>query len=213
MLRWLARRRAGLKAGLNTFDPSGLDDPVATRTRWGPANLGGSNFRTRRLVSTGSLRLEYRATPSALAFYSLFIFVAVGVGLSLLGRGPSGRPVLVPLGIATALGVLGMAALYVGAAPIVFDKAIGSFSKLWVAPFERQVALGVPTDLKDIHALQLIPEYVTEDETSFYSFELNVVLRDGKRLNIVDHSGLETLREEARELAAFLRKPLWDAVQ
>ena len=130
----------------------------------------------------------------------------------MLGLEPSGCG-LVGFGVGVAMGIIGAAILYVATAPIVFDKDLGTFSKLWVAPFERQVALGVPRDLEDIHALQLISEYVVEDESRFYSFELNVVLRDGERLNIVDHFRLEPLREEARALAAFLGKPLWDAVQ
>ena len=45
------------------------------------------------------------------------------------------------------------------------------------------------------------------------SYELNVVLQDGSRRNVVDHGNLDALRADARELAMFLVVPLWDATE
>ncbi len=61
-----------------------------------------------------------------------------------------------------------------------------------------------------MHALQLISEYVS-GKSSYYSYELNLVLDDGSRINVVDHGNLAAIREDAGKLALFLAKPLWDA--
>ena len=50
----------------------------------------------------------------------------------------------------------------------------------------------------------LRPPYTT-------NYELNLVLEDGKRINVVDHENQDSLREDAGTLAAFLDKPIWDA--
>jgi hypothetical protein len=35
--------------------------------------------------------------------------------------------------------------------------------------------------------------------------------KDGKRVNVIDHGDLEKVRTDARTLAEFLNKPVWDA--
>ena len=50
-------------------------------------------------------------------------------------------------------------------------------------------------------------------KSSYYSYELNLVLSDGTRLNIVDHGDLRRVRRDGATLARFLGVPLWDPVQ
>ena len=62
-----------------------------------------------------------------------------------------------------------------------------------------------------VRALQLLPELVRGDKSSYYSYELNLVLSDGTRRNVVDHGSLAKLREDAAQLSARLNLPIWDA--
>ena len=71
-------------------------------------------------------------------------------------------------------------------------------------------------DLADVYAIQLIKEYVTtygtEHSRSYYSYELNLVLKDGERMNVVDHGDLQRIRADAIRLGGFLGSlPVWDA--
>jgi hypothetical protein len=70
--------------------------------------------------------------------------------------------------------------------------------------------------LSDIHAIQLLQEYVSTSSSSgsssrYYSYELNLVLKDGNRLNVVDHGKLSLIRTDAEQLGQFLNVPVWDA--
>ena len=56
----------------------------------------------------------------------------------------------------------------------------------------------------------MVSEYCS-GETSFYSYELNLVLADGSRVNVVDHGNLPRIRRDAAMLAGFLGVPLGDA--
>ena len=102
----------------------------------------------------------------------------------------------------------------VRAAPIVFDKASGYFWK--GRKFPQDVpdprSLKNVVQIGQIHALQLLAEYVRGSKSSYYSYELNLVLEDGKRLNVVDHGNQTKLREDAKTLSQFLGKPVWDAI-
>ena len=67
------------------------------------------------------------------------------------------------------------------------------------------------TPLEEIHALQLVSELCHTKNRSYYSYELNLVLRDGQRINAVDHGRHERIRTDAQRLSDFLGKPVWDA--
>ena len=67
--------------------------------------------------------------------------------------------------------------------------------------------------LSSIHALQLLSEFVSGSKSSYHSYELNLVLNDGSRINVVDHGNLDRLRSDANTLSRFLDKPIWDATQ
>ncbi|MDP6491172.1 MAG: hypothetical protein QGG69_05335 [Kiritimatiellia bacterium] len=60
---------------------------------------------------------------------------------------------------------------------------------------------------------QLLSEYCRSDKSSYYSYELNLVLQDGSRINVVDHGNKTKLREDAATLSEFLGRPVWDAIQ
>jgi hypothetical protein len=87
-------------------------------------------------------------------------------------------------------------------APIIFDKGIGMFWKGKstvenISPEGNHISY---TSLKEIHSIQLIGEWCYGGKTSYNSYELNLVLNDGKRINVVDHKGMRQLREDAQKL-------------
>ena len=41
--------------------------------------------------------------------------------------------------------------------------------------------------IRDIHALQVILEHIKSDGSSYSSYEINLVLKDGSRVNVMDH--------------------------
>lgn len=222
MFRELARKLKRITVEPVPYDPSALGDEIAMRTGWGPARGGGASFRTHRLVEVAPDRREFRATRGAVAFYLIFLVVGLGtiVGFSLAGVAngfPSGSGSLIarvlPFLVGTVFAGAGGALLYSGAAPIVFDRRRGDYWKGRRAPYEvtNRSELEEWVELDRIHALQIVSEHCRSDDSSYYSYELNIVLDDGSRLNVVDHGNRAELRADAEALAAFLERPLWDA--
>lgn len=204
------------------FDPSEFGDDLAIRISWHPANIGGTNFRSHKLVLTEPHRAEFRPTAGDLSF--CLIFLVVGLGL-ILGFGAaflsgnvafsSGSPLLllIPVAVGLLFALVGGWMLYNSTAPVVFDKRIGSFWKGRGTQVERlQRRDGEPHAAFDhIHALQIISEECGSNKSIYYSYELNLVLADGNRINVVDHGNLEKMREDAGFLSRFLNVPVWDA--
>ena len=67
--------------------------------------------------------------------------------------------------------------------------------------------------LSEIYALQIIKEQVKikRRKSSHYytynSYELNMILKDGRRVNLMDHNKKEHLYNDAKTLAQFLKIP------
>lgn len=185
------------------------DDPVAQSTAWGPLVNGGANFRTRNLVAVDGSRMEFPASLGMRLFAGLFLVVGIGVGV---GGIAGGGWFLLLFGAVFAS--VGGGLLWFATAPVVFDKRQGAFWRGRTAPAEtyHRSSLKHYAPLADIHALQILKEHVRGDKNSYDSFELNLVLTDGRRLNVTDHGDYDTLRRNAEVLRAFLERPLWDTV-
>jgi hypothetical protein len=200
------------------FDPARLGDPLALQTAWTPARRGGANFRTHRLAVVGPNRMEFRATIGAILFYLVFFLMGLGVFAAITVSWFSEAAVsfdlvmLVPLLISLVFIVVGAYLFHTGTAPIVFEKARGVFWKGRKGPDEA-IASRIADNfirLDQVHAIQLIAEYIS-GKNSYYSYELNLVMKDGKRITVVDHGNRTGIRDDAKTLAMFLGKPLWDA--
>lgn len=223
MLKKLLENLKPLTVESTPYDPSVLNDSVAARTQWGPAKSGGASFGTHKVVRVDPQRLEFRPTGGALAFYGIFLGggLVVLVVTPLIGvSGIVDIPDDVPLAIfiASALSglvcaVAGALLLRSGSAPIVFDKRRGAYWRGRVAPHELSNRHGhkETAALDEVRALQVISERCTSKDSSYYSYELNLVLDDATRINVVDHGNIDSLREDAEALGSFLDVPVWDA--
>jgi len=220
MFEKIVQKLQRMSSARSPFDPSSLGDPIALQTEWTAAKRGGANFRTHRLVSVASNRMEFRASLGAKLFYLVFLLaglgIATGFSVAILssGRFSLGPNTIFPIFVGLVFAVVGGCLFRLGTAPVVFDKRNGYFWRGRKSPddvFDKRRLKHV-AKLEEIHALQLISEYVHGNKTSYYSYELNLVLEDARRVNVIDHGNCTRLREDAATLASFLGKPIWDAL-
>ena len=200
------------------FDPSTLGDEIAEKTEWSPLAPGGSNFKTSKLVFDDiGTSARFKASVGALLFS--LVFMAFGVGaliggvFSFLEKGTEPASFILT-GFGTVFTLVGLAMLRFFTTPHVFDKDQGFYWKGRISKDRLAYAaetLKNTVSLKRIHALQIVSEYCSGDKSSYYSYELNLVLDDASRINVVDHGDVKSLRQEAASLAEFLKVPLWDA--
>gem|GEM_PF-959705 len=200
-----------------------IDDPVAKRTRWGPASGGGANFQEHTLVQVAPNRLEFRMALGAGVFYYALITVGVGcLGIALYffmtGARSEGWFFVMVSFLPCLIGGLGS---YFTSRPRVFDLETGWYWKgrkpLDAADIEQRNNC---TSLNNVYALQILRETVRTSSSgtgsdrssgsSFDSYELNLVLYDASRINVVDHGNIDAIRSEASQLGRFLGVPIWD---
>ncbi len=204
------------------FDPAEFNDVLALQTNWDPVCRGGSNFRTRRLVQHDLNRVEFRPTAGAIMFGSIFGILggvsfcfAVMTLFSNTASEMTKPEALIP-------GIVGLVFMAIAiwmirsfTAPIIFDLRNGCFWKGRISPMQ----IANPNELKcfsrleSVHTLQLISEFCSGKDSSYFSYELNLILKSGDRINVFDHGNLKSARSDAKKLAEFLGCPLWDAIQ
>jgi hypothetical protein len=173
-------------------DLGAFSDPAAQTADWTPVVRGGSNFGTHHLVELDADRIAFKKTIG----YVLFGLVFLLVGLGCSGGAAIGGSWLVALfGIPFA--AIGAWILWPRA--LVFDARRRTY-----AAGDTSIAFDT------IQALQLLKERVSGDDSDYDSYELNLVLRDGKRVNVVDHGNLKLLRADAQQVRLMLGCPLWD---
>jgi hypothetical protein len=198
--------------GGSAFDPASLNDEVATMTKWTPAKGGGTNIGTHSLKIMSSGRVEFKMKKTAFLFPAVFMLAGLGagIGMTIGGLKKNDMKMLyfgIPFG--TIFFLAGFFILRSFMTPRVFDLDIGYYWKGRKSPnmYSKKTE---KCQLEDIHAIQVLEEYCRGDKSSYYSYELNLVLKDGSRMNVVDHGKLKLIKEDAQKLAQFLNIPVWD---
>ncbi len=204
-----------------TFDPAVFNDPIAIRTSWSPLKKGGSNFKTHKLVQKDHHKLLFVPTIGAKLFCGIFVLFGLVfllfeffVGFSdpeatfLWSRGMVIVFSLVFVGV-------GVGSYYFKAVPRKFDKWSGLYWRGYKKPinmYDRSTG-GQFARLGEIHAIQIIEEHISNNNGSYASYELNLVLNNGDRLNVIDHGNMRAVKDDAQTLSRFLNKPVWDATE
>jgi len=186
------------------IDPSRFADPVALMTEWEPGTDGAS-FRTHKLVRVNPNKMAFKMTGQLIALFSILPLS----GVFLLFYVFSGNMSLLPLGLGIVFVLFGVYLLLYQTDPIIFDKSIGLFIK------GRKKSDKAPdpdnpkniVDLDSVHALQLLSKYVS-GKKPYYSHELNLVLKNGKRMRVISHADKEKFMADVRLLSEFLGKPV-----
>lgn len=188
-------------------------ESIKSKISKSPLKPGGTNFKTHVLTQPSSSKYVYKPSTGVAIF--CFIFLAVGLGVLFFsiypqqGNNASSKLFLSLFGLvfASAGGFM----FYNFYKPIVFDKELGLYYKSYNFKNRgsNKDAKGNCIPLKSIVAIQIIGERVKSKNSSYGSYELNLVLNDATRKNVIDHGNLKSIINDAHELEAFLKVPIW----
>ena len=208
------------KPGVN---PGNFNDPIAEKISWAPLKGGGTNFKTRKFVKVNENRVVFERTLMMKIFPWIFICGPFIVFIIIYGKGElivnineifsqTNSILLVPLVLLS----LGVFMFFKTKKSIVFDKRYGYYWKGKAEPETYNLTENKNfVRLSDIYAIQLIREYISNTSKSggsYYSYEINLVLKDESRVNVVDHGHKKSIVEDSRLLADFLNVPVWSAL-
>lgn len=188
-----------LKNGSIKFDPSCFNDSIATQTCWESNSCYDSEIRHNKLLKVNAHRLEFRSTfDSKIPFYIFFLFGVAFAWLMFIND----KLLLVGILIPLIFIIMSCIFLYFLSIPVVFDSSTGCFWKGWKQPTKHY------SKLDSIHALQIICRNYVDDT----GYELNLIMKNGNRINVGSYSNKNKVREDTADLAVFLKKQIWDAI-
>lgn len=102
---------------------------------------------------------------------------------------------------------------YIVLKPITFSKQLGIFFQgkrphltTGRRPIDKSVSLA------DIYAVQLLRKRCSGNKSSYYCYEINLVLRNKERRHVLVTGSLKAVRQDTKILSEFLGVPLWDGV-
>lgn len=186
---------------------------------WSPAKPGGASFKSHQLVTVSADRVEVR--PSKKMFLFCLVLMAMGAGVTgkfLLAGIRQGdlTSTLMQTLIGMLFVVMGGLILLTSSKRGVFDLSLGGYWRGANHLNSPQALTEQPewAWLQEIKALQLVGELVARNRKDegrrryFVSYELNLVLGDGSRINVMDHSDRNQLRQDAETLGQFLGVPV-----
>ena len=152
-------------------NPTRFHDPIAEQTEWDRLVAGGASFKTHSLQQSTNGRFCFKSTLGSKLFALSFILAPLPFTLFVFFT----KWILLLVFFFMTMGSI---LLHKTLLPIVFDLERGYFYKGWL---KKNVSLRMQRieccELDDIHALQIIAEYVSGDADShgFRSYELNIV--------------------------------------
>lgn len=191
---------------------AGTDDPLATQISWNPAKSGGANFKTQKIVDSNE-RITIQRSVRATLFYMVFVIpglFAILVGVPYFFQQGDMIPTVFALIWGLLFGGGGVYAIK-KSKPFAIDKRKGLYFFGNEYPSAQQPNPMGFGSVKNIHAIQLLTERIRSDSNSFNSFEMNLVFKDGQRLNIMDSGDAQEVRYAAKIIGTHLNIPIWEA--
>jgi len=191
--------------------PIVADEPVALKVSGGAVSKGGSTVKSQTMTETGEQIVIEKAVASIIIY---FIFSMVGISTFMgsfysIFNGEFGAGFMALL--------VGGGFSYIGISELLNNKkfTIDKLKKIYYRGQKFDVLGSLDRKqqgyVKDIYALQLFKKRVSYSETpgSYLCYELNLVFKDGGRINIMNHAKGEYIDDSAEILGQFLNIPVW----
>ncbi|KAA3640080.1 MAG: hypothetical protein DWP95_09270 [Proteobacteria bacterium] len=217
MAKWLDKLKQKIEQAQEADDVDvahhRFNDAFSHQVEWTPLKPGGSNFGTHYLVKpeSGGRLMMFKPTKGGLAFGFVFLLIGMAILVYMAWHMVNGQGLelfWVGLLIGLPFSVAGIFLIRWLYKPRVFDLVSRDFYSGFKKPdSHRQDKLA---DLNRVKALQLITEKVKANKNRYNSYELNLILDDGRRVAVVDHGNFEQILLDAEQLAKALQVPLWD---
>ncbi len=197
--------------------PQTTEESNLRNTNWSPLTTTNTNFTTHRLIVDGDVA---HFKPVVMLYIFTLLFYGAFFGLSFYALSHSdfqeqiGHQLVLPLNV--VLVIAAIVTVYVIfkklSSPIVFSKINGWFWKGHDSPDTKsnQTELKNAIKLDQIAGLQILGkrQHSTKSTRSYVNYELNLILEDHSRINVLTSGGLISMLVEAEELGDFLDVPV-----
>jgi len=175
---------------------------------WEPMVMNASIHRTKKLTYRNKEILRFSSTFLSILVNLSFIALLIAE-LLLIILMPSMSKDILNLAVLSIGGIMFLDADHI---PIVFNKIENKFKKgtPWLKGILYDYKDPVSIDIGEIKYVQLLKKQLLSGIHAHSGYEINLVLSNGKRANVICHSKLKNIKNNAHQLSTFLNVPLID---
>ncbi len=193
-----------------------LNDDVAKRTEWGLVKEHRMEFGSYCLKQVSASRAQFNFRFRSLLIPGILLALGTQLVMATAKEILGDKAILAGIPTGAAILLAGFLLLRIWMTPRVFDLGAGYYWKSRDMPiFENLQNTENFCQLKDIYAIQLLKRKNGKASTRDgwdIRCQLNLVLRDGNRLNAVTHGRKALIQTDAGKLSRLLDVPVWDAI-
>ncbi len=204
---------------IETVDSKNFNNPLASKIDWQPLYCNGSRVQDYFLDDSDPQRIIFKCSKKKYAAAGVFIGIGlVALSLAIMAFFSDANQRLEMFGFAAFFGgvflIAGTLMWRMTTVPKVFDLENSCYYQAKIKPnqlldFATQQKTDF-TSLSLIKALQIIHKESRHNGQAYASYQLNLILQDASRVNILSHSNYQAIIEGAEVLAKKLTVPLWD---
>ncbi len=171
-------------------------------------NTGSASFRSSKLKLLPNGNLQVVPTLGmwlfALLFGGLGLGLLIGFTCSLATEEHKEWGKLVPILVGGAFFAAGLLMFYFLRQGAVFDVMAQRCSRLKIGKLKGQ-----EVSFAKVEGLQVLQFEAKSDDSTYTNYQLNLVLKDCTRANLMTHGNQAAMEADADTLAQVLRVPVW----
>jgi len=198
----------------------GFNNKIAIKTNWAPIKGNDFSVVEQELNEISKTRIEFLATKSIKSMEFMIIgasLISLILAIIITLSDIKDSPAFIFWGFGVFALVFGLFMLKAKLTPRVFDLEQKHYYKGSKYELAKEKC-----DIIDIVAIQVLSEFISADNLisesnikrkDSYKYEINLILKDAQRINLVESSNLQKIREDAKKLSEFLNIPLLEVIK
>lgn len=205
-----AKKKSSSKNKLIDFSFEDSDnDPLGQRISWTAVEKSGSNFASEVLKKSLN---AYKITSSSYTKVFAWSFFLVGLNYLSFSYIEFYQISNIPLGIMKAGKIFftsGGVFLIIGMGLILMFS-----TKVYINTQKRKIIIdGTVLHFKQVYALQVLQKFVEGGSSAgYFSYELNLVTKDGDRHNLLNHGDKDYILSDMIKLSRLFKVPVWNKI-
>lgn len=181
------------------------NDEIFSSLSWKPNKKGGYGFKTKEVIICDNGTIVFKTKPLIPIIYSIVTFIVFCFFYDFLADISNNEFYIIPLYL-----IVTCSLFYYYSRDFILDNELKYFYKGKLGKIKKNQINGKRfISFDKIHAIQILEERVRKKNGYFYSYEINLVLKDGKRITLVDHSKLDEIKTDSEKVAKLLDIPIW----
>jgi hypothetical protein len=194
-----------------------FDDPIAQETNWFRMVQTSYKFQNKEIINNNDA-METEHTMGAFLFLALIFFASSYFFYTVsdvIFNYKDPMDLLLLLSIVVPIIVIADTFYFVSG-KLTINKKSDTYYHGRKMNYKEQDSMAYHEyegKVSDIHALQILRKKCHMNGKGYTAYELNFVLKNSKRVSVLNHNKLHKIKDNAKALSQYLNVPIWSEME